>query len=81
MTKKYAPPTGMQIAGFSLYQNIGMEIEDIGRSISLSGVFFPVFHEQVKDDLEKLKRLSDMALEKIEMAKTMWEKEREADQP
>lgn len=67
--------SGIQIACFDLCQNIGMEIEERGRSITASAVHFPVTHSQVKSSLEALKAFTERALVAIDVAQADWRKE------
>lgn len=66
------PVSGIQIACFDLCQNIGMEIEAAAHRITAAAVHFPATHEQVRTNLEALKRFADRALD---AAQAEWRKE------
>lgn len=69
-----ATAKALAIAGFDLCHCIGLEIEQIGRSVSAYGVHFPATVNQVRSALERVKSFADRARIAVDSAHADWEK-------
>jgi hypothetical protein len=70
-TERALKVRGKQIACFHLCQNIGLRLEDEGRSISAAGINFELFSGSIVSSLETLKLFIDYSLKQIRLAKDM----------
>ena len=59
---KPKPPWPNYVSYFSLCQEIGMQVEEIGRGIIRSGVHAALFHQDMVRDLEYLRGFCDRAI-------------------
>lgn len=70
-TKTHKPPTNY-IAYFTLCQEIGGRLQEIGKRIAKSGVHAPVFHQHMIDDLEEAHQLYVAGTKAILKAQEQW---------
>lgn len=68
------PARSLQIACFDMCQQIGMEIEARGRSITSYGVHFPATYTQIKQTLAAIRAFTDRADAAIDIAHEDWKK-------
>lgn len=70
--KQTRKPPKNYIAYFTLCQELGGRLEDLGRSIAKSGVYAPIFHEHIMSDLREVSRLYEAGTKAILKAQEAW---------
>jgi hypothetical protein len=71
---KTKPPPSNYIAYFTLCQELGGRLQDLGKSIAKSGVYAPAFHKHIMDDLEEVAALYRAGTKAILKAQEQWRK-------
>lgn len=65
-------PPKNYIAYFTLCQELGARLQELGKSIAKSGVHAPIFHEHIMDDLKEVNRLYIAGTKAILKAQEGW---------
>lgn len=73
--RKHSKPPKNYVAYFSICQEIGMRLQEIGRSIERSGVHAPAFHQHIIDDLKSVNRIYEAGTKAILQAQEQWRTE------
>ena len=70
--QKIGPPRNY-VAYFSIAQEIGMRIEELGNEINKLSPWAPATHELILDNLRQLRTLCDRAESVMADARTAWD--------